>query len=292
MSEELGEVVELLSWALQSLSLDTLPGILRPKLSLPAVFLRTPLCRARERAGWAGPGWGWILGGCRQGPAPPEPPLATTERRTRGSARRGSSDTVRTSGRRALGPAPGSGARQARTGSVPGLAAARSLSAPSLRAMDEVLLGSLLEANCSLAPAGDVLLDGWGPPDPAGRRRAERPGRARFFPDARGSRAGLSGRSEQPDPQAPLADPRRLHPRLQVPSATPPWTRSGRAGPRARPASWWRGRAPSISTASSTTRRVSGAVPGCRNLPGVGLGGDSPEGLQVVLGASSCPAVA
>jgi hypothetical protein len=39
--------------------------------------------------------------------------------------------------------------------------------------MDAALLLSLLEANCSLALAEELLLDGWGvPPDPEGRQEA------------------------------------------------------------------------------------------------------------------------
>lgn len=39
--------------------------------------------------------------------------------------------------------------------------------------MDAALLHSLLEVNCSLALAEELLLDGWGPPlDPEGRREA------------------------------------------------------------------------------------------------------------------------
>lgn len=39
--------------------------------------------------------------------------------------------------------------------------------------MDAALLHSLLEANCSLALAEELLLDGWGlPPDPEGRQEA------------------------------------------------------------------------------------------------------------------------
>ncbi|KAK2096113.1 hypothetical protein P7K49_025147 [Saguinus oedipus] len=45
-------------------------------------------------------------------------------------------------------------------------------------AMDPALLHSLLEANCSLALAEELLLDGWGPPlDPEGRREE-----SGFFP--------------------------------------------------------------------------------------------------------------
>lgn len=44
--------------------------------------------------------------------------------------------------------------------------------------MDAALLHSLLEANCSLALAEELLLDGWGLPlDPEGRREASGPGR-------------------------------------------------------------------------------------------------------------------
>lgn len=40
--------------------------------------------------------------------------------------------------------------------------------------MDAALLLSLLEANCSLALAEELLLDGWGaPPDPEGRQETE-----------------------------------------------------------------------------------------------------------------------
>lgn len=39
--------------------------------------------------------------------------------------------------------------------------------------MDAALFHSLLEANCSLVLAEELLLDGWGPPlDPEGRREA------------------------------------------------------------------------------------------------------------------------
>ncbi|KAK7819190.1 hypothetical protein U0070_008318, partial [Myodes glareolus] len=54
------------------------------------------------------------------------------------------------------------------------LAATRGAHSHSLRArlpgaMDAALLHSLLEANCSLALAEELLLDGWGlPPDPEG----------------------------------------------------------------------------------------------------------------------------
>lgn len=59
--------------------------------------------------------------------------------------------------------------------------------------MDAALLHSLLEANCSLALAEELLLDGWGlPPDPEGRQEASglatRGLALRRFP-----RAGLSG---------------------------------------------------------------------------------------------------
>ncbi|OWK06542.1 CRHR2 [Cervus elaphus hippelaphus] len=44
--------------------------------------------------------------------------------------------------------------------------------------MDAALLHSLLEANCSLELAEELVLDGWGLPlHPEGRREASRPGR-------------------------------------------------------------------------------------------------------------------
>lgn len=78
--------------------------------------------------------------------------------------------------------------------------------------MDAALLHSLLEANCSLALAEELLLDGWGlSPDPEGRQEASglatRGLALRRFP-----RAGLSG---TPAPWAiPLS-----------PAALPPVTR-------------------------------------------------------------------
>lgn len=75
---------------------------------------------------------------------------------------------------------------------------------------------------------------------------------------------------------------------LQVPTptATRPWTRSGRAGPGARPEPWWRGRVLSTSTASSTTRPVSAPHPPPRALrptPGRdrGLGSGDGSGPSV-----------
>lgn len=75
---------------------------------------------------------------------------------------------------------------------------------------------------------------------------------------------------------------------LQVPTptATRPWTRSGRAGPGARPEPWWRGRVLSTSTASSTTRPVSAPHPppqALRPTPGRdrGLGSGDGSGPSV-----------
>lgn len=78
------------------------------------------------------------------------------------------------------------------------LAATRGAHSHSLRArlpgaMDAALLHSLLEANCSLALAEELLLDGWGlPPDPEGRQEASRLA-TRGLALRRFSRAGLSG---------------------------------------------------------------------------------------------------
>nr|ABM45861.1 CRF2a variant form 3 [Rattus norvegicus] len=59
--------------------------------------------------------------------------------------------------------------------------------------MDAALLLSLLEANCSLALAEELLLDGWGePPDPEGRQEA-REVAARGLAPWLSSSVGLSG---------------------------------------------------------------------------------------------------
>lgn len=68
-------------------------------------------------------------------------------------------------------------------------------------AMDTALLYSLLEANCSLALAEELLLDGWGlPPDPEGRRRRA----------ARAARAPSPACRVRPRPRAPSAGRPRL----------------------------------------------------------------------------------
>lgn len=65
-----------------------------------------------------------------------------------------------------------------------GRALTPSLGARLPGAMDAALLYSLLEANCSLALAEELLLDGWGLPlDPEGRRR--RPQRVARAPTRR-----------------------------------------------------------------------------------------------------------
>lgn len=99
------------------------------------------------------------------------------------------------------------------------LAATRGAHSHSLRArlrgaMDAALLHSLLEANCSLSLAEELLLDGWGmPPDPEGRQ--ERSGLAtRGFALPRSPRAGLS------------STPRRSRAIPLSSAALPPVTRS------------------------------------------------------------------
>ena len=77
--------------------------------------------------------------------------------------------------------------------------------------MDAALLYSLLEANCSLALAEELLLDGWGLPlDPEGRRRrAERAARG-SFPGVLS--APQAPRSERPAPPATYRSPSPLSP--------------------------------------------------------------------------------
>ena len=168
--------------------------------------------------------------------------------------------TLRSLGRSLSNPAPGSHSGRAVT--LP-------LGARLRGAMDAALLHSLLEANCSLELAEELVLDGWGLPlHPEGRREACRPGRrglliwriecARVPALERLAPCVLR---RPADPSSP-SDAHSALSRHQVPTPTAirPWTRSGRAGPGARPEPWWRGRAPSTSTESSTTRPVS--VPG------------------------------
>lgn len=51
--------------------------------------------------------------------------------------------------------------------------------------MDAALLYSLLEANCSLTLAEELLLDGWGAPsDPEGRQEANKLGTRGLAPGA------------------------------------------------------------------------------------------------------------
>lgn len=131
-------------------------------------------------------------------------------------------------------------------------------------AMDAALLHSLLEANCSLELAEELLLDGWGPPlDPEGRREAS----GRRLRGLLLSRAGCAPDPALREPRVPAgpSEPYCALSRRQVPTptATRPWTRSERAGPAALPEPSWRGRAPSTSTASSTTRPVSAPGPRC-----------------------------
>lgn len=263
----------------------------RRTLSIPAALLRT-WCEP-EKAD-SGLDW-WAEGGSlglaeRSRPAPPPvQPLAATERvdpqpgafcgsspvRSRlGGPRRSRAapggcwqvgagrekPRLRSLGRSLSNPAPGSHAGRAVT--LP-------LRARLRGAMDAALLHSLLEANCSLELAEELVLDGWGLPlHSEGRREPSRPGR-------RGLLAWRVGCAQVPAlerlapcvlrrPAGPssLSDPRSAlsHHQVPTPTATRPWTRSGRAGPGARPEPWWRGRAPSTSTESSTTRPVS--VPG------------------------------
>lgn len=84
--------------------------------------------------------------------------------------------------------------------------------------MDAALLYSLLEANCSLALAEELLLDGWGLPlDPEGRRRrAERAARGSFpgvlsAPQApRSERPALPATYPSPSPLSPVSRSRLL----------------------------------------------------------------------------------
>jgi hypothetical protein len=80
--------------------------------------------------------------------------------------------------------------------------------------MDAVLLHSLLEANCSLAMAEELLLDSWGPLlDPEGKREAADGGNASSLPGALGApRAPRAPSAQRPAPcvqwhTAPLATP-------------------------------------------------------------------------------------
>lgn len=148
-------------------------------------------------------------------------------------------------------------------------------------AMDAALLHSLLEANCSLALAGELLPDGWGPPPvPEGRRRRAGQGGARSLACAPG--APRAPRCERPAPAATQLSPAPLSRRqVPTPTATRRWTRSGRAGPRAQPEPWWTGRAPSTSTASSTTRPVS--------APRLYAAGSAPASRENGLGSGEGP---
>lgn len=68
--------------------------------------------------------------------------------------------------------------------------------------MDAALLHSLLEANCSLALAEELLSDGWALAlDPEGRQETRGPRRLRLLPRALG--APRSPRSERSAPGAP-----------------------------------------------------------------------------------------
>lgn len=99
--------------------------------------------------------------------------------------------------------------------------------------MDAVLLLSLLEANCSLALAEELLLDGWGaPPDPESKQEA-RDLEAHGLALRRSPSTGLSGTPRPGHPSEPLCAPSCLQ--VPTPTATRPWTRSGPAGPRALP---------------------------------------------------------
>ena len=261
----------------------------RPTLSIPATLPRT--LPAPEKAD---PGQGWWAGGgslgqgerSRLAPPPgaaigrdlaggPAAPCALQLlsakvptwqlRAIRRSVRRLSgrsgwasrARTLRSLGRSLSNPTPGSHAGRALT--LP-------LGARLRGAMDAALLHSLLEANCSLELAEELLLDGWGLPlDPEGRREASGPGRRELLPWRAGCPQGPALRAPRALRPAALrapsnpSEPRSAVSRRQVPTptATRPWTRSGRAGPGARPELWWRGSAPSTSTASSTTRPVS-----------------------------------
>lgn len=104
--------------------------------------------------------------------------------------------------------------------------------------MDVALLHSLLEANCSLALAEELLWDGWALPlDPEGRRGASGPGPPGLLPWHAGCAQGP--RSERLVPCVPgnPSEPRSVFSGRQVPTptATRPWIRLGRAGPGARP---------------------------------------------------------
>lgn len=118
------------------------------------------------------------------------------------------------------------------------LAATRGAHSHSLRArlrgaMDAALLLSLLEANCSLELAEELLLDGWGvPPDPEGRQEA-RELAAHGLAPRRSPSAGLRGTPRPGHLSEPLCAPSCLQ--VPTPTATRPWTRSGPAGHRAHP---------------------------------------------------------
>lgn len=78
--------------------------------------------------------------------------------------------------------------------------------------MDAALLHSLLEANCSLALAEELLLDGWGMSlDPEGRQEASGPGRRGFLPWRAGCAQGPALPApyvlRRPTPPAPPLSP-------------------------------------------------------------------------------------